>query len=198
MARLPSSRGHGVQEVEVDVDLKPIMGLICILIPLLVYAFSFYQIKIQPVAAPKLGPPNPAEMGDEQKKPLNLTVLISDKGFAIKLDKDVVGEDASDIRIPKTTVKGPGGRPMQEFDYPGLYSKLVEIKRKFRGETTINIGAADSITWEVIARTIDAARVELTKDKFSSLKEYTEAKEARDDDGRPKLMFPQVVFVVAE
>jgi len=182
----------------VEVDLKPIMGLICILIPLLIYAFSFYEIKIQPVSAPKLGPPNPADLGEDQKKPLNLTVLISDKGFAIKQDKEVVGEEYSDIKILKKSVMTEGGRTKLLNDYPELYAKLIEIKRKFRGETTINIGAADEITWGVISRTIDAARVELKKEKFTDFKEYSEAKEAIDDEGKPKLMFPQVVFVVAE
>ncbi|NOZ00317.1 MAG: hypothetical protein GXP54_00310 [Deltaproteobacteria bacterium] len=197
MSRLASARGRHSGQTEVDVDLKPIMGLICILIPLLIYAFTFYEIKIQPVSAPKLGPPNPAEMGEEQKKPLNLTVLISEKGFAIKQEKEVAGED-SDIKIPKRQVRGEGGAVRMDFDYADLYARLLQIKRKFRGETTINIGAADNIRWGVIARTIDAARVELKQDKYANRKDYSEAKEALDDEGRPKLMFPQVVFVVAE
>lgn len=197
MGRLASSRRHQLQQTEVDVDLKPIMGLICILIPLLIYAFTFYEIKIQPVSAPKLGPPNPAEMGEDQKKPLNLTVLITDKGFAIKQENEVAGED-SDIKIPKKSVRVESGRSRMDFDYPELYAELLEIKRKFRGETSINIGAGDVITWGVIASTIDAARVELDAEKYASRKAYSEAKEAIDDEGKPKLMFPQVVFVVAE
>lgn len=197
MARVPSMRGHHLNQNDVEIDLKPIMGLICILIPLLIYSFQFYEIKIQPVSAPKLGPPNPADMGDEQKKPLNLTVLISEKGFAIKQEKEVAGEDA-DIKILKKNIRSADGVPKLEYDYPELYARLLEIKRKFRGETTINIGAGDSIVWGVIASTIDAARVELSKEKFPDYKDYSEANEARDDEGRPKLMFPQVVFVVAD
>lgn len=197
MARLPSQRKSRLNEADVEVDLKPIMGLICILIPLLVYAFSFYEIKLQPVAAPKIGAPTPQDAGDEQKKPLNLTVLLTEQGFAIKMEKELTGGE-SDINIPKKSFQTPDGRTVTDYDYPELYAKLLEIKKKFRNENTINIGADPDVTWETIARTIDAARVELKEEKYSTLTAYAEAPEATDDEGRPRLMFPQVVFVVAE
>lgn len=197
MARLPSERKSRLHVADVDIDLKPIMGLICILIPLLVYAFSFYEIKLQPVSAPKIGAPPPQDAGDEQKKPLNLTVLLTEPGFAVKMEKELA-EGEADINIPKKSFQTPDGRTVTDYDYPELYAKLLEIKKKFRNETTINIGADPDVTWETIARTIDAARVELKDEKFKDLKSYSEAPEATDDEGRPRLMFPQVVFVVAE
>lgn len=197
MARLPSQRKSRLNEADVDIDLKPIMGLICILIPLLVYAFSFYEIKLQPVSAPKIGAPQPQDAGDEQKKPLNLTVLLTEQGFAIKMEKELV-EGEADINIPKKSFQMPDGRTVSDYDYPELYAKLVEVKKKFRNETTINIGADPDVTWETIARTIDAARVELKDEKYRDMRSYSEAPEATDDEGRPRLMFPQVVFVVAE
>ncbi len=197
MARLPSERKSRLNEADVDIDLKPIMGLICILIPLLVYAFSFYEIKLQPVSAPKIGAPAPQEAGDEQKKPLNLTVLLTEQGFAVKMEKELA-EGEADINIPKKSFQTPDGRRVTDYDYPELYARLVEIKKKFRSETTINIGAEPDVTWETIARTIDAARVELKDERYKDLKSYSEAPEATDDEGRPRLMFPQVVFVVAE
>ncbi len=197
MARLPSVRKSRLNEADVDIDLKPIMGLICILIPLLVYAFSFYEIKLQPVSAPKIGAPAPQDSGDEQKKPLNLTVLLTEKGFAVKMEKELT-EGEADINIPKKSFRTPDGRTVTDYDYPELYARLLEIKKKFRNETAINIGAEPDVTWETIARTIDAARVELKDEKYRDLKSYAEAPEATDDEGRPRLMFPQVVFVVAE
>ncbi len=197
MARLPSARKSRLDEADVEIDLKPIMGLICILIPLLVYAFSFYEIKLLAVSAPKIGAPAPQEAGDEQKKPLNLTVLLTERGFAVKMEKELT-EGESDINIPKKTFQTPDGRTVTDYDYPELYARLVEIKKKFRNETTINIGADPDVRWEAIARTIDAARVELKEERYKDLKTYAEAPEATDDEGRPRLMFPQVVFVVAE
>lgn len=198
MARLPSERKSKLYIEEVEIDLKPIMGLICILIPLLVYAFSFYEIKIAPVSAPNVAAPGHEQAGDEQKKPLNLTVLLTEQGFAVKMDREVAGEDLSDINIPKKSFELPDGRRVTDYDYPELYAQLVKVKKRFRNEVTINIGADPDVTWESVARTIDAARVELKQETFPDLKSYAEAAEATDDEGRPRLMFPQVVFVVAQ
>ena len=82
----PSAKAHGVEDIPAEVDLKPVMGLIVILIPLLLYSFSFFNIKIQPVSAPKTGAAAPGTGNDDKdKKPLNLTVAVSSPGFAIKL-----------------------------------------------------------------------------------------------------------------
>ena len=184
-----------------DVDLKPMMAIICILIPLLIFAFSFYEIKVQPVAAPKVGFSGvkgaSAVAQEDQKTPLNLTVLITEKGFAIKQTAELAGAD-SDMRIEKKNFVSKEGDRVVDYDYPGLYAKLAEIKKKFPDETSINIGAEPDVAWEYVCRTIDAARVQLSKSQFASLQEYAEAGEARDDKGVPLLLFPQVVFVVAE
>lgn len=197
MARRPSVRSHSKEEVSTDINLIPIMGMICILIPLLVYAFRFYEVKTQPVTAPKMGLGKPALPDEEQKKPLNLTVIITDKGFSIKQEASVAGADA-DINIEKKTFKDKDGRLFVDYDYPALYSKLMEIKKKFKDETTINIGADMNIKWEVVARTIDAARVQLKKESYDDLDAYSRAEEDYDADGKVKLLFPHVVFVVAD
>lgn len=198
MARLASARKSRLDIEDVDVDLKPIMGLVCILIPLVVYAFSFFEIKMQPVAAPKIAAPESGQAGEQEKKPLNLTVLVgADEGFVIKMEREVAGSQ-SDIKIPKKTFKGPDGRPRLDYDYPELYANLLQIKKRFRSETTINVGGDPNVPWGVIAKVIDAARVELKKERFTSLEEYSTAPEAVDEQGRPKLMFPQVVFVITE
>ena len=41
MARKPSDRAHG-EEVNADLNLVPIMAILIILIPVLLYAFTFF------------------------------------------------------------------------------------------------------------------------------------------------------------
>jgi len=192
-------RKKGIVEEDADIDLKPIMGLICILIPLLVYAFSFYEIKVQPVAAPRVGAPS-GEAGGEEKKPLNLTVAVTSEGFVIKMDASLAVEQGlePDINIPKKDFRMPDGKVVRDFDFPELYNRLIQVKRKFRNEQSINITADPDMPWSTIARVIDAARVELKEEKYTDLKSYSEASEATDEEGKPKLLFPQVVFAVAE
>ena len=53
MARRPSERRHSEEELE-EVNLIPIMSILCILIPVLILAFNFFEVSIQQVAAPKI------------------------------------------------------------------------------------------------------------------------------------------------
>lgn len=197
MARIPSLRAHKGEESSQEVNLLPSMSVICILIPMLVYAFSFFEIKVQPVAAPRMGAGRVEKEGEKQKKPLNLTVLITDKGFVLKQEESIAVGSPS-LNIEKKTFRDKDGNPVLDYNYPELYNKLIEIKKEFKDEMTINIGADPNITWEFIARTIDVSRVRLEKDDYREITELSEAKEKVDSEGKPEFLFPQVVFVVAE
>lgn len=186
-----------------DVDLKPMMSIVCVLIPMLMFSFSFFEVKVQPVGAPKVGFAGGGGKGsgtatpEELKTPLNLTVIVTETGFRIKMTQELVGPEA-DQKIEKRTFTTPDGEKYEDYDYPALYSRLVEIKKRFPEEQSINIGAETHITWDVVARTMDATRTLLQKEKYSSLEEYSKAAELLDEQGKPKLLFPNVVFVVAE
>jgi biopolymer transport protein ExbD len=80
MARKPSERRHSKEKIE-DLNLSPIMSILVILIPMLLYAFSFFEVKVQAVTAPRMGQSKPTKDKEEEEKPLNLTVLVTSKGF---------------------------------------------------------------------------------------------------------------------
>lgn len=184
-----------------DVDLKPMMAIFCILIPLLMFSFSFFEIKVAPVAAPKIGVGPPAKGGavpeEQQKTPLNLTVILTEKGFIIKANPELVGP-ASDITIEKKKFQGKNGNLVEDYDYPTLYTRLLEYKRKYPDEKSINIGAEASLPWEYVVKTIDTARVQLKEDRYDDMEKFMSAPVAKDDQGNVAVMFPQVFFVVAE
>jgi len=217
MARKPSERAHG-EEVEADLNLVPIMAILVILIPVLLYAFTFFEVKVQAVAAPRLGPAKKTEKKDEDKeKPLNLTVLVTKNGFALKQQAELT--DGEEPPIPKRTFMVKG-KEILEYDYPALYTRVYQKKQKHKDETTINVGAEMDIPWQTIARTIDATRVVLCKpgagkepvkgddcaaaDSYEDIELYDTAvaKLGKDTNGDgikdPVDMFPAVVFVVAE
>ncbi len=205
MAGTPSSKAHKTPDVPAEVDLKPVMGLVAILIPLLLYTFSFYKIQVQPVSAPKIGAAGPGNnQGDNKKKPLQLTVVVTKPGFAIKMDPEVAGSVnlPSSISIPKKVFKDPRtGKRILEYDYPALYQKLYEIKKHFKEEQTVHITGAPNIRWQIIARVIDTARFILKKDHFKDLNDFATAKVDTETEGKkiiPRFLFPQVVFVVME
>jgi len=186
-----------------DVDLKPMMSVVCVLIPMILLAFSFYEIKVQPVAAPKVGFSGGGKGGgvadnpEENKVPLNLTVIVTSKGVQVKQTAEIAAGEA-DVKFDRKLFEIADGVKEEDYDYPAVYSKLVEIKKKHPNETSINIGAESDINWAYVARMVDASRNLLEKEKYTDLGEFSKAKEALDEQGKPKLLFPQVVFVVAD
>lgn len=219
MARKPSQASHSDSGGNEELNLSPIMALLVILIPMLLAMFNFFEVKVQAVAAPKLGTGKTSSK-DPDKKPLNLTVLISKTGFMIKQQDEL--QDVAEKQIPKDTFEitvvensAPVTRSVEDYDYPALYSRLRAKKQRYPEETTINIAAEMDIPWHVIARTIDAARIELKEGSFTGrdrMNKYAAAepemrKSKKDIDGdgavteadqEPVPMFPRVVFVVAE
>ncbi len=219
-ARKPSERSHRT-EITQDLNLAPFMSILIILIPLLIFAFQFYEITVQSVAAPKLGPvKKQKEQTEDDKPPLNLTVLIGEEGFVIKQQAQIAEADEP-TRIPKRRFTLTHVIPTEngertttedviEYDFPKLYSTIAQKKKDYPEEDTVNIGADFSIPWRTIARTIDCVRVRLASDKagktarddFVELDDYRKAMPLTKKNEYGELdqvaMFPKVVFVVAE
>ncbi len=193
-----SGRGNRMQTKNEELNLIPIMGLMVLLIPMVLFLYNFFEVKVQAVAAPRLG-------SAAQKKPVNLTVHISRTGFAIKIQEDLMVEPIP--AIPKRVFTGT---TEEEYDYPALYTRLRTFKDNpaYDKENTINISADMDIPWQTVARTIDAARLKLVEPSYDDLKTFAHAAalevEVPDRDGDGKAdkevveMFSRVVFVVAE
>ncbi len=183
MSRKPSDRSHH-KEVSNDLNLAPIMSMLVILIPMLIFAFQFYEITVQTVDAPKLGTGKAKQSETDEDPPLNLTVLVGNDGFVVKQQADTeLGEEPPLLKKRKFTIckaKAPQGvrawqpcppvsnddyhvRNIYEYDFPGLYSLIASKKQKYPQENTINIGGDFTVPWHVIARTIDAVRIKLAK-----------------------------------
>lgn len=210
MARKGSRRGNRHVESLGELNLSAIMAILVILIPMLIFVFNFFEVKVQAVAAPKVGS-GKAKKKDSDKKPLNLTVLISRKGFVLKQQDELQTEPEKPIYKRTFDIEvEENGRKRQEtvedYDYPALYTRLFAKKAAYPDEKTINIAAEMDIPWYVVARTIDAARLQLEKPAYVKLQEYSQAKPATvtkkgadgKDEEKPKKMFDRVVFVVAE
>ncbi len=189
-----------------DPDLIPIMSIMVILVPMLVFMFSFVEITVQAVAAPKMGTGQSKPTQEDQKRPVNLTVLISDKGFVIKYDEEMMTQEEKPIPLRTFPPDVEHREDWTDYDWPGLHNRLEEMKKKFPEEQTLNIGAEFHIPWKVIARTIDTARLKLVGGPFETMEAYQTGKAAcgkykgpeRKVCLEPEYLFPNVVFVVAE
>lgn len=200
-----SGRGNRMQTKNEELNLIPIMGLMVLLIPMVLFLYNFFEVKVQAVAAPRLGSAAQKKPDDDAKKPLNLTVHISRTGFQIKIQEDLMVEP-----IPAIPKRVFAGMTEEEYDYPALYTRLRTFKDNpaYDKENTVNISADMDIPWQTVARTIDAARLKLVEPSYDDLKTFANAQalevEVPDRDGDGKAdkevveMFSRVVFVVAE
>ncbi len=227
MARKPSDRSHSQEDLE-EINLVPIMAILVILIPILLYAFSFFEVKVQAVSAPRLGPTN-SKPTENKEKPLQLTVEVKQKGFLIRQQAELVAEpkkliykrsfdrcadkdgnpsdrycDTSgkccDNQNKNCTACLSGGSG-DEYDYPALYNYIAAKKDAFPDEKIINVGADPNIPWHTVIRTIDAARLRLEKNSYDKMESYSTAKHKTKGTGadkEPVPLFDQVVFVVVD
>lgn len=179
-ARKPSERAHGGESEVADLNLVPIMAIMVILVPMLIYMFNFNQIRVQRVTAPRRGTGSKKAADESKEKELNLTVLIrKDKGFQVTWEEALMPDqqttplipmqqsDDSDCGNPEDPKadRTPGCFPRPEgcfcYDTAALYTELVAKKRKFsqpdKPEKRVNVSADEEISWEVVSAVIDAA-----------------------------------------
>jgi biopolymer transport protein ExbD len=198
MSRKPSERRNADEKFDDDLDLTPIMSILVILIPVLLFAFSFNEVRVQAVSSPRLGT-GKANKKDDEKKPLNLTVIITSKGFKLTQQAELTTDPEKPIF--KRVMIDSEAQDVETYDYPTLYSRVMAKKLLYPDETTINIGAEPHIPWKVIARTIDAVRAQLEKESYEKLALYEKAEAKTKKDGELKVpvdLFPAVVFTVVE
>lgn len=145
-------RQSDVQEGD---PLIPIMNLVCMLIPLLLYGAVFIRFMTIQVESPRMS--NIPQEQPEQNEKLNLTVMITDQGFTFKVNPK--------FRLPwmsmstETASAGPDiPKKDDDWDYQELNKKLKEIKENHREETLIILGAEDDIQYEVLIKTMDWSR----------------------------------------
>ncbi len=81
-----------VEEVD-DVGLLPVMNLVCMLIPFLLYTAAFVQYAVIDVASPRFQNRSAVSPPDEnQQEDLNLMLIITDQGFRLAASGGVLPE----------------------------------------------------------------------------------------------------------
>jgi biopolymer transport protein ExbD len=204
MPKRPKIRRNDDTELG-EPNLIPIMSILVILIPMLIFAFNYEELAVQTVSLPKTG-----GAGKSGVKKLNLTVLVSEEGFRVK----VQGESET-VRPPPDKVIAKKKRSncdpdgeifFSNYDFAGLNGALVTLRdnKELGLEDTINIGAKDGIQWRILARTIDAVSFRRENDLYTDACEFKRAPlkkiEIKDAEGNVSKsvqeLFPKVVFIV--
>ena len=200
MAAPPSQKAHGLGETPAEVDLKPVMGLIVLLIPLLLYTFSFFQVKVSPVDVPKVRSAGGQEGEKELEKPLLLTIKITKVGFTIQMNPDVVGAANANIEIPKKRF----GKDM-DYDYIALYNTLLKLKKKFPKENLIHFTGDPCIRFQTVINVMDTVRFVRKEKSFKTPEDFLRGAiemEEKTIKGKtvkvPKTLFQHIDFVTED
>jgi biopolymer transport protein ExbD len=176
MAYKPSARRKSA-DLEMDLDIKPVMNLMVVLIPLLLAGTEFVKLSIIEINLP---PQNQGSGGEEQnpdrevEKKLNLSIVVTKSGFTISSPSAV---------LPGESDEGPTV-PVNDdntFNFVALKEKLKEVKKmiadkSFKDKDSVIITASADIEYQVIIDVIDAIQL------------YT------DEEENIQPLFPQVNF----
>jgi len=176
MAYKPSFRRKS-SNLEMDLDIKPVMNLMVVLIPLLLSGaemlkLSVIEIDLPPTSgASTTGEQTPPQ---EKQKALGLKIAITKGGFSLATASAIMsGEAAGGPTIP---LKADG-----KFDYAELKKKLIEVKKLivdkgFKDKDTAVITASADIEYQMIIDVMDV------------IQKY------KDDQGNMQPLFPQINF----
>ena len=154
---MAGKRGKRGNDAQIELNLVPIMALLCVLIPVLLAAFNFFEIKVQAMSVPRMATGKSKAKKTKKQKPLNLTVNIKASHITVAVHKENM--DRVGLKAPKKFLKkefsvggdsasryGSEKREITEYDYPGLHEQLVLIKKAAEsfpfGNVTVSVSIA--------------------------------------------------------
>ncbi len=185
-------------EIE-DLNLVPIMNLVVCLIPIVLVGATLVKVGVINVNAPKFGM-GAATPDETDEKPLNLTVAIGEDGIRLS----ATGADINTvlgIAVDPTADPAAQGPLVQKkgesYDWPALYTNLVKIKDQFPNETVVNMAADGRIAFKHVVAAMDSMRYRLEKGAYSEMEGFQSAG-IKATDGKQELLWPDVVFAVAQ
>lgn len=158
MAFKPSAR-RSIKVENTELDLRPIMNMMCILIPLLLSCSQFVKNSWLELNLPPVGGGSSSSSEDKQDKPkeeprkVGLKLVITEKGFTIAGNTVVLsGAAGGGPTLPKLS----DGK----YDFEGLDQKLKDAVKAiggkgFEDERVIIITAEDVIEYQTIVTTMD-------------------------------------------
>ena len=155
--RKPSERRHN-KEIITNLDLIPVMNLVCLLIPCLLIQMAMIEIAVINVSSPFINNKSNKTLKATKHSPdLNLTLTISDKGIYVTSSVNNLFTDKKDIKAKKDsspTINKANGK----YDYISLKNILNIIKDQYPEESKVIMMAEPDIPFDIIIEVMDLAR----------------------------------------
>jgi len=130
-----------------ELDLAPIMNLVTILIPFLLFSASFVSLAAIDSAIPAIGPTPDSESADPS---LDLSLEVDNRGYQLRASQPLAGQ---------RTFFARSGRSDEPDDWPAadLTAAPQHIKETFPDEDTLILLPESTLPYEVLIHTMDAA-----------------------------------------
>ena len=174
MAFKPSMR-RKTDDIDMDLDIRPVMNLMVVLIPLLLQGAEWVKLGAIEINAPPTKSVGPGDAEQEEKR-LGLKIAVTKDGITIGNATTLLTSGEGESEGPTVPLKPDG-----EYDYDTLREKLIEIKKKvagkgFKDQDRAVITASRDIEYKVIITIID------------NIQTY------EDDEERERALFPEINF----
>ncbi len=169
---------------EQDLNLTPIMNLVTILIPFLIMAAQFVHLAVIDSTLPAIGPASTEPPDPNEKPPLQLSLAVTGKGIIVSGADMVLYPDGrpafaeGEERPPTIPCKNGTCNSVEDYDWAELTAKLNLIKDEYPDNQNVILVPDNSIKYELVVRTMDAARED----------------PARKTEAGPRELFPFVVI----
>lgn len=169
-----------------ELNMVPIMNLVTILIPVMLMAAQFVHLAVIDSTLPAIGPPVEVEPEEEDKPPLNLSLIIRSDGIVVAGADAVMYPDGKPEAVegedtPPTVPCKSGGTCTgpDDYDWSELQRWLGLIKDEYPDDENVILVPESKIRYEVIVKAMDFSR---------------EDRDNPGPDGKARLLFPFVVI----
>ncbi len=168
-----------------ELDLVPIMNLVTILIPFILMASSFVTLAVIDSTLPAIGQPQQVEQDPDDKPPLMLSLLITNKGITVAgADAVLFPEGAPELaegedRPPTIPCPGSECSVIEDYDFGELTRILGMIKDEYPDDENVILVPESRVPYEIIVKVMDHSREDV---------------DSKNSDGTARILFPFVVI----
>jgi biopolymer transport protein ExbD len=174
-------------DVDVEIDMVPVMNMFLVLIPFLLMSSSFLHLKVINTSVPVKS--NEVTQQQPPKSDIKLTVVV-----ALATDNISLTASSEELTEDKLKVFDKTLPKKDKIDYPfaEFTEALVQIKRQYPKSDTVIIMPDDDIKYNDIIKIMDAAR----QYQLDTIENSSEVNSGITKTVTPKIgmLFPNVVL----
>lgn len=174
-------------DVDVEIDMVPVMNMFLVLIPFLLMSSSFLHLKAINTSVP-VKSTQASEQLDPKKSDIKLTIIVDLAG-----DKMAVSATSEELTEAQLQVFDKSLAKKAKADYPfaEFTQTLAAIKAQYPKSDTVIIMPDDAVKYNDIIKTMDAARQQQNQ---AVLSESDGANNSKLAASAKQVLFPHVVL----